>query len=218
MANQFLSQLHAAAHRMNRPRFATDLVIAMASLADEKGLIHASREDLAMMVDRSEYQSRRDVRLQRVKSRTKTYKQAVETLQQELSAGEISHGVYQHEIAALTDEYRKYVRSPTLANVSNVISQFRDSNLMSVSYVDPDTGLEFDTTARGRFARYRFVLPNGSMPVFLSDEVSVPDSEGHVDPSNVAGETVLRSAKPICHSPPSASKSNQKNAHQLSLL
>ncbi|WP_336107827.1 hypothetical protein [Thalassospira sp. CH_XMU1420-2] len=221
MANQYLSNLHAAAHEMSRPRFATSLVLAMVSLADENGVIHATREELAEMVDRSEHQSRHGERLERVKNRTNSFKKAMARLKEQLSEGTLPRSIYDHEVALLTDEYRKYVRSPTLANVSNVISQFRDLNLMSVSYVDPETGEEFPTTARGRFARYRFVLPTGSMPVFVEDP-STSKMDNGIDPvatgAKQAAKLLQRSAKPINQPPPTTSKSVEKGAHQLSLL
>ncbi|MFX4226319.1 MAG: hypothetical protein ACFHHU_00085 [Porticoccaceae bacterium] len=221
MANLYLSELIAAANGMSRPRFANSLVLVMASLADETGLVHASRDDLAELVDRSEFHSRHGERLARVESRTRAYKANMACLQKQLDDGEIGKAFFDHEVGLLTDEHRKYVRSPTLANVSNVISTFKQLNLMSVSYVDPETGQEFDTTARGRYARYRFVLPKGSMQVFQEQEVgdqSLGKRSARSSGSGNVAKPTPRPAKPVSQPPQSASKSVGNNAHQLSLL
>lgn len=211
MANLFLAQLLCAANKMERPRFACSLVLAMVAHSDEDGVVNATRDDLAEIVDRGEHQSRRAERLSRIKTRTAEHEAAVKELQTRLADGEISQDLYDQEVAGLTDRYRKYVRSPTLANVSNVISHFRKSRLMSVSYIDPETGEEFDTTARGRYAKYRFRVPEGQ-------KLTLGDQNEHNDPRYQQG-TVPRSAEPINNASTRPVRTNAKRGvNQLSLF
>ena len=211
MANLFLNQLLHAAGTMERPRFACSLVLAMVSHTDEDGYVHATRDELADLVDRGEYQSRRGQRLARIKSRTGEHRSAMRELRRRLKDGEISQDLYNHEAAELTDKYRKYVRSPTLANVSNVISGFRQLNLMSVSYIDPETGEEFDTTSRGRYARYRFRIPAGHT-LMLGDQAHQGDFR------RLREEEASRSVKPIRKPSEPRRVKAKRSDHQLSLF
>lgn len=176
MGNIFLNQLLSAADKMPRPRFACSLILAMAAQADENGVVNATRNELAEIVDRGEHQSRRADRLSRISRRTVKYIASMKELKRQLDNGEISKGLYDQETIDLSDRHRKFVRSPTLANVSNVISHFRKSGLMSVTYVDPDTGKEFSTTARGRYAKYRFRIPPGQQ--LMQGQEQVRDATG----------------------------------------
>jgi hypothetical protein len=219
MTNIYIDKLLAAANEMTRPRFAGSLILAVLSKADNIGVIRATRVELADMVDRSLMHKRHEDRLRRLEDEKRDYLLKKKELAGSLRSREISQEIYDQEMAALTERYRKLVRNPTLSNVSRVMSHLCRRNLVSVSYVDTQTGQHYDTAARGRFAEYRLKILDGQTLNNLpgADQVhsKLVDHELRDDKETAAPEALPS---------PSTSRMSQQSAvrakkmHQLSLF
>ena len=219
MTNIYMDRLLAAANGMNRPRFAGSLILALLSKAGPNGVISATREELADMVDRSLMHKRHEDRLRRLENEKKDFHKKKKELADTLRSREISQEIYDQEMATLTERYRKLVRNPTLGNVSRVMSHLCRRNLVSVSYVDTQTGQHYDTAARGRFAEYRLNLPDGqalnNLPGANQVHSQLVDQELR-EAQQTADQEAFPSRSTGRMSQPSAVRA--KKMHQLSLF
>lgn len=153
-------KLLAASHAHARPRFATQIAIALISLADNDGVVRATRHEIAALVDRSDYNLKLNGkrRLTKISSDYRKLEMLIAKANKAYLSGTISGSQLEVLIELLNRQFFKAARSPTLANVSHVISYFRECGLVEIQYRDKG-GVLHDTTSRGRVAQYKLIDP-----------------------------------------------------------
>lgn len=153
-------KLLVASHAHKRPRFATQVAIALISLADSDGVVRATRQEIGALVDRSDFnlKVKGKNRLTRISRDYRQLEMLIAKANKAYLSGIINKFQLQVLIEQLNRTFFKAARSPTLANVSHVMSHFRECGLVEIKYRDKG-GVLHDTTARGRIARYKLIFP-----------------------------------------------------------